>query len=36
LLEWLILGPTPWLGIAAFVVVWLVRLPLYLAGVWIF
>jgi hypothetical protein len=36
LLEWLMLGPTPWVGIAAFVVVWLVRLPLYLAGVWEF
>ena len=36
LLEWLMLGPTPWVAIAAFVVVWLVRLPLFLAGVWIF
>ena len=35
LLEWLMLGPTPWVAIAAFVVVWLVRLPLFLAGVWI-
>lgn len=36
LLEWLMLGPTPWVGIAAFAVVWLVRLPLFLAGIWIF
>lgn len=36
LLEWLMLGPAPWVGIAAFVLVWLVRLPLFLAGVWIF
>lgn len=36
LLEWLMLGPAPWIGIAAFVLVWLVRLPLFLAGVWIF
>jgi hypothetical protein len=34
LLEWLMLGPAPWVGIAAFVVVWLVRLPLFLAGLW--
>lgn len=36
LLEWLMLGPMPWVAIAAFGVVWLVRLPLFLAGVWIF
>lgn len=36
LLQWLMLGPAPWVGIAAFVVVWLVRLPLFLAGVWVY
>jgi hypothetical protein len=36
LLEWLMLGPAPWVGIAAFVVVWLARLPLFLAGAWMF
>lgn len=36
LLEWLMRGPAPWVGIAAFTVVWLVRLPLYLAGIWVF
>ena len=36
LLQWLMLGPAPWIGIAAFVAVWLVRLPLFLAGIWVY
>jgi hypothetical protein len=36
LLAWLIHGPAPWIGLAAFFIVWLVRLPLFLAGVWVY
>jgi hypothetical protein len=36
LLAWLIHGPTPWVGLAAFTIAWLVRLPLFLAGVWVY
>ena len=27
-------GPLPWVGVAAFITVWLVRLPMYLSGTW--
>jgi hypothetical protein len=36
LLKWLMLGPAPWIGLAAFTIVWLVRLPLFLAGIWVY
>lgn len=36
LLEWLMRGPAPWVGLAALVVVWLVRLPLFVLGVWVY
>jgi len=36
LIERLSMTPAPWIAIAALVVVWLVRLPLYLVGAWTF
>jgi hypothetical protein len=36
LLERLVRTPAPWVAIGALTVVWLVRLPLYLAGAWTF
>ena len=36
LLERLVRTPAPWVMIGALAVVWLVRLPLYLAGTWTF
>lgn len=36
LLDWLMLGPAPWVGVVAFIAVWLVRLPLFMAGVWVY
>src|SRR4051794_22012477 len=36
LTERVMLTPAPWVAIAALVLVWLVRLPLYVTGVWTF
>ena len=36
LLERLVRTPAPWVAIAALLLVWLVRLPLYVAGTWTF
>lgn len=36
LMERVMRTPTPWVAIAALALVWLVRLPLYVAGVWTF
>jgi hypothetical protein len=36
LLERLGVSPAPWVAIGALVVVWLIRLPLYLLGTWTF
>ena len=36
LLNRLMLTPAPWVGIGALTVIWLVRLPLYVAGIWVF
>jgi Protein of unknown function (DUF2752) len=36
LLERLAVTPAPWVAVGALVVVWLVRLPLYVVGVWTF
>jgi hypothetical protein len=36
LIERVMLSPAPWVAIAALVVVWLVRLPLYVLGSWVY
>jgi hypothetical protein len=36
LLDRLMLTPAPWVAIGALTVVWFVRLPLYVAGIWVF
>jgi hypothetical protein len=36
LIERVMLSPAPWAAIAALVIVWLVRLPLYVLGTWVF
>ena len=36
LVERLAMTPAPWVAIGALALVWLVRLPLYVAGAWTF
>ncbi|MCC6176859.1 MAG: DUF2752 domain-containing protein [Chloroflexi bacterium] len=36
LLDWLVTTPAPWVAVAALALVWVVRLPLFVAGFWVF
>jgi len=36
LLDRIMLSPAPWVAIGGLTVVWFVRLPLYVAGIWVF